>query len=87
MSEKVYINGVFIKESKYGLKLNINADKFCQQIKELANDKGYVIIDLLPRKEKGQYGDTHYAVLDTWKPTEKQEVKQAKETESDGLPF
>ena len=74
MSEKTYISGVFIKESKYGIKMSIKVETFCEQIKALANDKGYVNIEIKKRKELDKNNNTHYAELDTWKPEPKTET-------------
>lgn len=89
MSDKTYINGIFIKEGKYGLKVNIKAETFCDQIKQLANDKGYVNIEIKKRKEVGDNGNTHYAELDTWKPETKPVTKSeiTEESEDNDLPF
>ena len=44
-------------------------DELIKSLSELeADEKGYVRFDICPRKEKGQYGDTHYAKENTWKP-------------------
>lgn len=85
MSEKTYINGVFIKESKYGIKMSIKAETFCEQIKKLTNEKGYVNIEIKPRKQVGNYGDTHYAELDTWKSEAKTTAEVTKEALKDSV--
>lgn len=98
MSEKTYINGVFIKESKYGIKMSIKTETFCEQIKALANEKGYVNIEIKPRKEVDKNGNSHYAELDTWQPdkakTTAQVTKEAVKADKvednemiDDLPF
>lgn len=33
-----------------------------------ANEKGYVKLIMSAKREPGEYGDTHYMYLDTWKP-------------------
>ena len=33
-----------------------------------ANEKGYIKLIMTAKKEPGEYGDTHYMYLDTWKP-------------------
>lgn len=48
------------------MKLSLNAD----QVKQLADDKGWVRINIQERREVDQYGNTHYATLDDWKPSE-----------------
>ncbi len=84
MSEKTYIDGLFIKRGKgeyETLKVSIKAETFCEQIKTFVNDKGYVNIEIKPRKEVDKNGNTHYAELDTWKPTPK-ETKEPEYKES-----
>jgi hypothetical protein len=72
MSEKIYAKGIFIKtrETDFGdiLKVSIKVADFAAFVKEHKNEAGYINLDFLPRKEKGEKGDTHYATLDAWKP-------------------
>jgi hypothetical protein len=68
MAGKNYIKGLFIKESKYGLKVSFNVSVFTESIKAIQNEKGYSNTEILKRKEVGQYGDTHYCIEDTFKP-------------------
>lgn len=86
MEEKIYSKGIYFKEveTKFGeiLKLSVNVKDFTEFLKANQNEKGYVNIDVLPRKQAGKYGDTHYAVLNTYK---KKEVVQEEET--DDAPF
>lgn len=35
------------------------------------NEKGWVNLDQVKRKEVGKYGETHSMTIDTWKPSEK----------------
>ena len=73
MAEKIYIDGVFIKEipTDYGGIININIDieKFGASIKPHITEykgKKQVRISMMKRREKGQYGDTHYCVLNDY---------------------
>jgi len=68
MADKNYIKGIFIKESKYGLKVSFNLPVFIEAITAIQNAKAYSNVEILKRKEVGQYGDTHYCVEDTFKP-------------------
>ena len=76
MSEKIYAP-VTIKaiKTQYGtlLKFSCHAEKFGGWIRQHANEKGYVNLNINERKTPGQFGDTHSAVLDTWKPTPRNE--------------
>ncbi len=100
MSEKTYIDGLFIKRGKgeyETLKISIKAETFIEQIKGLVNDKGYVNIEIKPRKEVDKNGNSHYAELDTWQPDKakttadvtKEALKQevSAESEDNDLPF
>lgn len=72
MSDKTYINGLFIKskETKFGevVSVSINAKTLIEELNKHTNAKGYVNIDLLRRKEADSRGNTHYAVLNEWQP-------------------
>lgn len=77
MANKTYIDGIYVKEipTEYGGILNITIDikKFGESIKphiEKYNDRDQVRISMMKRKEKGQYGDTHYCILNDYKKPE-----------------
>jgi hypothetical protein len=73
MSDKIYINGIYVKEieTKYGslIKLSFKVDKFIEELKE-HEKKGYVNVLVNKRREKDKYGNTHYATLDTYEKKE-----------------
>ncbi len=77
MSDKTYINGLFIKvkETKFGevVSVSINAKTLIEELNKHTNAKGYVNIDLLRRKEADIRGNTHYAVLNEWQPKPQQD--------------
>lgn len=72
MSNKTYINGLFIKskQTTFGevVSVSINAKTLIEELNKHTNAKGYVNIDLLRRKEADKQGNTHYAVLNEWQP-------------------
>ena len=78
MSEKKYINGLYIKSVKtqYGQLLNvsINVANFTRQLAELEETKGYINITLAERKEADQFGNTHYAFLNEYKKKEEDPI-------------
>jgi hypothetical protein len=78
--EKIYAP-VSIKEieTQYGplLKLSFRADKLREFLDQHTNAKGYVNLNVSRRKELSQYGETHYATLDTWEPKGQQAERQA----------
>ena len=56
------------KVNEWGQKLliGVKADDLIQFARDNANDRGYVNLVVAPRKEPGQYGDTHSVYLDTY---------------------
>lgn len=95
MEEKIYINGISLKEFKFAsgdvvINAGINVDALIKQLEELkskANDKGYINTKIVKRKEVSQYGHTHYMQLDTWQPKEQSPTNEPIKDNSDGLPF
>ena len=94
MSDKTYINGLFIKskQTTFGevVSVSINAKTLIEELNKHTNAKGYVNIDLLRRKEADKQGNTHYAVLNEWQPKSdyKAPATSASTTDDDcGLPF
>ena len=77
MSNKTYINGLFIKskQTTFGevVSVSINAKTLIEELNKHTNSKGYVNIDLLRRKEADKNGNTHYAVLNEWIPKPQQD--------------
>lgn len=71
MSEKTYINGLFIKKraTQFGdvVNVSINVDKLIEDLKAHKNERGYVNISLMNRKEEDKNGNNMYAILDTYK--------------------
>lgn len=70
---KVYMPGASMKRVEFpggGAKLavGLNVEKVVAFLNEHRNERGYVNIDIVRRKEPDQYGNTHYAVLNAWKP-------------------
>ncbi len=65
---KTYIDGSSCKaiQGQYGEFFNISFN--VEKLQQYANEKGYVNMTMSKRKEPGQYGDTHYFVLNEWKP-------------------
>lgn len=70
-TEKKYTRGFFVneKQTQFGSLMNIDilAKDFIEFIKENTNEKGYCKITVMKAKEGGK--NTHYAVLNDWKPT------------------
>lgn len=63
-----YINGVKLKASKYGVKFSGKTEEVIQQLQSITNEKGYFNLEIKERKEPSQYGETHYLVVDEYRP-------------------
>lgn len=79
MSDKIFVDGMIVKESKYSTKLSIKVEEFAQFVKEHA-DKGWLNLEVKTSK-----GGKMYACLDTWKPDASKEAVAS--DDSDDLPF
>jgi hypothetical protein len=80
----VYINGLFLKKTKFGIKMQGKADDVIEQILENKKENGYFKFEIKERKEPDKNGNTHYVVLDTFEPTAKPAGKEDTTTD---LPF
>ena len=92
MADKIYVNGISVKQSKYGLKMSGNAEKVIEQIRAHTNNRGYFNWDINPRREVGKYGETHSVTVDTWQPQSTQPTPQSSTPNDiteplDSLPF
>lgn len=87
----IYINGVSLKKSKFGIKFSGKADELIKQLQEHTNEKGYFNFEINERKEADKYGNTHYIKVDEWKPETKMDPNVEAETipdsKGDSLPF
>jgi hypothetical protein len=94
MSETIYLNGVNGKKTMYGTRLSLKADKFIEELKQNANEAGYVNVIVKDRKTPDKYGNNVYIVLDTWKPDPSKKSANSSprqfaepDVQNDGLPF
>ena len=72
-SNVVYANGVFVKEiqTKSGdsfLNIDFKSEEFLKFMRENTNEKGYLKISVKRSRTPNKYGNTHYAVLNTFVP-------------------
>lgn len=95
---KVYVPKSSAKQvSERLLKISFKAAEFRDFMNQHINDKGYIKLCISPRRETGQYGDTHCIWLDTWKPGNKEgfpkqpqptaEQQSLPNKETDDVPF
>ena len=68
MATKIYVPKSQAKEIKWQYGSFFNISFSIDELKSLANEKGYVNMVMSPRKEPDQYKNTHYFTLNTWKP-------------------
>lgn len=50
------------------ISLSFKSEDLIAFAKAHANDKGYLNLEILPRKTPSDYGDTHSVSLNDWKP-------------------
>jgi hypothetical protein len=69
MSEtKIYVGNSRNQQGKFGEIQKISfSRKDLQTMIDNLNEKGYVNLNRLPKKETDKYGNTHYMVIDTYK--------------------
>ncbi len=70
---KIWADGLSIKSKQLSfgtiLTVGVNAEKFITFLQKNKNEKGYVNLDIVERKELGKFGETHNCSLNTWKPS------------------
>ena len=70
--QKVYVPKSKAKsqQTTFGdvIKLGFHADSLIAFIKEHQNDRGYINLDVVPRREVDQYGNSHSVQLNDWTP-------------------
>lgn len=61
MADKNYIGGsAKVVSTQFGEIINLSLK--LEDMQKIVNEKGYVNMSVMKRKEPGQYGDTHYVV-------------------------
>lgn len=72
MAETIYVPNSSVKErnTSFGscFKVSFKAETLGEFVRKHKNEKGYINLEIVPRKEESEYGDTHSIKLDTWKP-------------------
>lgn len=83
MSEqKQYVNSMWFEEKSFTdggsiLKVNIKADELIKFLNDNKDESGSVKIVISKKRTLEEGKSTHYATLDTWKPTRTQGSVQA----------
>jgi hypothetical protein len=71
--EKKYVGNSRNIQGKFGEIQKISfSRKDLEVLLDNLNEKGYVNLNRVAKKETDKYGNTHYLVIDDWKPEEKQ---------------
>jgi deoxycytidine triphosphate deaminase len=71
--EKKYVGNSKNIQGKFGEIQKISfSKKDLELLLDNLNEKGYVNLNRIAKKETDKYGNTHYMVIDEWKPEEKQ---------------
>ena len=94
---KVYIGNGTVKEAEFfWLKFRFFKEDIAKLVEQSKKSKyGMVAIDIYQRREVSEKGTTHYAVLDTWQPSEKKQdapahpdyENQNQDVDDQNLPF
>jgi hypothetical protein len=73
MSEKKYLGSSRNIQGKFGEIQKISfSRKDLELMMDNLNEKGYINLNRIEKRETDKYGNTHYLVIDEWKPTEQQ---------------
>jgi FlaG/FlaF family flagellin (archaellin) len=71
MSEKKYLGSSRNIQGKFGEIQKISfSRKDLELMMDNLNEKGYINLNRIEKRETDKYGNTHYLVIDEWKPTE-----------------
>jgi hypothetical protein len=69
MSEKKYLGSSRNIQGKFGEIQKISfSRKDLELMMDSLNEKGYINLNRIEKKEVDKYGNTHYLVIDEWKP-------------------
>lgn len=87
-----FVKNIYVKKSKYGIKVSFKADAFIEELKAKKDKEGWVRVEIKESKS----GDKMYAQYDTWQPNtagqysggySKPQPKPAAPKVEDDLPF
>lgn len=80
MADKVYLKcSAKQKDFEWGSVINvgIKVEDLAAFVKAHKNERGYINLTISPRREIGQYGDTHSITLDTYQPSGRRQTSDA----------
>ena len=87
MNEKKYVGNSRNQEGKFGEIQKISfSRKDLQLMMDNLNEKGYINLNRIAKKEPDQWGNTHYMVIDEWKPSGQQySIPAERKTAADNI--
>lgn len=59
-----FVKNIYVKKSKYGIKVSFKADAFIEELKAKKDKEGWVRVEI----KESKAGDKMYAQYDTWQP-------------------
>ena len=75
MADKTYINKCWIREKKFDNGGSVlNCGFYVDELKEHADENGWVNIAISERRTPNEKGYTHYAYKDEWKPKDSDQI-------------
>jgi hypothetical protein len=86
--EKKYVGNSRNIQGKFGeiQKLSFSK-KDLELLLDNLNEKGYVNLNRIAKKEPDQWGNTHYLVIDEWKPEQSETKKAVSANDGFEMPF
>jgi hypothetical protein len=80
---KNYVGSAKVVTTKFGQ--IVNASMKLEDLQKIVNEKGYVNVSIIERKEADKFGNTHTVIENDYKPQPKN--TNANEDISENLPF
>ena len=71
MAQKTYAPGqAKERQTPFGpvVRWGVKVDDLVAFVKQHVNDRGYINLEIIPRKEQGRFGETHSVILDDFQP-------------------
>jgi hypothetical protein len=86
--EKKYVGNSRNIQGKFGEIQKISfSRKDLEVLLDNLNEKGYVNLNRVAKKETDQWGNTHYMVIDDWKPEQNETKKAVSANDGFEMPF
>jgi hypothetical protein len=63
-----YIKGIRLKKTQFSTKFTGKSADFIAEIQKHTNEQGFFNFEIKERREPSEKGETHYIVVNEWKP-------------------